>query len=62
MNLIIRKHTESETMKKESKKITENEETEELGSKAKELMKSENLRGPFDSVQAFMKSLWDEDD
>ncbi len=49
-------------MEKESKKITENEETEELGSKAKELMKSENLRGPFDSVQAFMKSLWDEDD
>lgn len=42
--------------------LNKREETEELGSKAKELMKSENLRGPFDSVQAFMKSLWDEDD
>ena len=37
------------------------EETEELGSKVKELLKPENLIGPFDSVQDFMKSLWDKD-
>lgn len=36
------------------------EETQELGSKVKELLKPENLIGPFNSVQDFMKSLWDE--
>ena len=37
------------------------EETQELGSKVKELLKPENLIGPFNSVQDFMKSLWDEE-
>ena len=35
---------------------------EELSERAKEMIKPENIAGPFDSVQAFMKSLWDEDD
>lgn len=35
-------------------------ETEELGSSVKELMKPENLVGPFDSTEEMLKSLWDE--
>lgn len=38
-----------------------NEIQKELGSAAKELMKPENLVGPFDNVEDLMKSLWDED-
>ena len=37
------------------------QETEELGSEVKELLKSENLIGPFNSVESFMTSLWDEE-
>ncbi len=38
----------------------ENEE-EEIGAYAKELLKPENLIGPFKSTEEMMKSLWDED-
>ena len=38
-----------------------NEEFNTLGSCVKELLKPENLIGPFDSTDEMMKSLWDED-
>ena len=37
------------------------EETEELGSWTKELMKPENMIGPFNSTEEMMKSLLDEE-
>lgn len=36
-------------------------ENDELGPKAKELLKPENLIGPFKSTEELMKSLWDEE-
>lgn len=45
-------------MEKEKQNI---DETEELGSWTKEMLKPENLVGPFDSLEETMKSLWDED-
>ncbi len=42
--------------KKENK-----QETEELSDYVKELIKSENLIGPFNSTEEMMKSLWEED-
>ena len=37
------------------------DEDEELGSSVKELLKPENLVGPFDTVEEMMKSLLDEE-
>lgn len=37
------------------------DETEELGVTTKELLKPENLIGPFNSTEELMKSLWDEE-
>lgn len=37
------------------------DEEEELGSWTKEMLKPENLIGPFNSTEELMKSLWDED-
>lgn len=38
-----------------------NNTNEELGSLAKELLKPENLIGPFETTEEMLKSLWDED-
>lgn len=38
-----------------------NEKTEELGFAAAELLKPENLVGPFLSTEELMKSLWDDE-
>jgi len=37
------------------------EKSEELGSLTKELLKPENLIGPFNTTEELMKSLWDEE-
>ena len=57
----IDKNMTSEEKKIIEETIQENAK-EELSERAKEMIKPENIAGPFDSVQAFMKSLWDEDD
>lgn len=44
-------------MDQEKEIITE----EELDDVTKELLKPENLIGPFDTTEELMKSLWDED-
>lgn len=54
--------SDQEDVKLHNEQHTKNdahEEYEELGSAVKELMKPENLIGPFDSTEELMKSLWD---
>lgn len=54
--------TDQEEITSHNKQHTQNdvhEEYEELGAAAKELMKPENLVGPFDTAEERMKSLWD---
>ena len=42
-------------------KQPKNEHVRKLGPAAMELLKPENLIGPFDTVEDLMKSLWDDE-
>lgn len=44
-----------------NKKKQETDESNELSDYVKELIKPENLQGPFSSTEELMKSLWDEE-
>ena len=49
-------------MDNEKQKLEKNiNESEELSDYVKELIKPENLIGPFNSTEEMMKSLWDEE-
>lgn len=50
--------SDQEYVKSHNEQHTKNDTHEELGAAAKELMKPENLVGPFDTAEELMKSLW----
>lgn len=64
----VKRYTHNESISTEEMKNLNNsleklnEDEEELSDYVKELIKPENLIGPFNSTEDMMKSLWDEED